>query len=110
MVCKCGATVKAGFVRDAPDRGRYSESGSAGRFARPRAARRNPPTAASIAQKYSRTRSEGMFLPRKRSVQDCGTIEVRSAAGIIPSGDEDRCSPLRSNSIRRSKAVERIIG
>ena len=45
------------------------------------------------------------------SDQDCcGTIEVRSNAGTIPSGNEDCWSPPRSNSIRRSNAVERIIG
>jgi hypothetical protein len=42
--------------------------------------------------------------------QDCGTIDVRSNGETITSGDGEWRSPLRSNSIRRSKAVERIIG
>jgi hypothetical protein len=37
-------------------------------------------------------------------------IEVRSAEVTVASGDDDWRSPLRSNNIRRSKAVERITG
>jgi hypothetical protein len=39
--------------------------------------------------------------------QACATIEVRSNTGGTLG---ECCSPLRSNSIRRSKAVDRIIG
>src|SRR5450756_2802912 len=40
----------------------------------------------------------------------CGTIELCSNDAIRISGENEWRSPPRSNSIRRSKALERIIG
>jgi hypothetical protein len=42
--------------------------------------------------------------------QECGTIDVRSNADTVTSGEDERRSPLRSNNIRRSKALERRNG
>lgn len=42
--------------------------------------------------------------------QDCGTSDVRSSGAAATSCEDERGSPLRSNSIRRSKALERRNG
>jgi hypothetical protein len=46
------------------------------------------------------------FGKNSSAAQDCGTIEALSCAATA----EIRRPPKRSNSIRRSNAVERIIG
>jgi hypothetical protein len=88
MGCKCGARVKA--------------SGDTARIAHFRA---DP-------KPICNTRSQMGTLggnPDPIRQDCCGTMEVCSNADILTFG-EGWLSPLRSNSIRRSKAVERIIG
>jgi len=56
----------------------------------------------------SRHGPEGVILPAARPVQELGAIEARSHAAATRAGRAAR--PPRSNSIRRSNAVDRIIG
>jgi hypothetical protein len=94
MICKCGATVKA---RRAWPRSTVFGADSApipetvAKWSPPKATRPAPPG------------------PRPNR-QGSGTIDVRSNEATITSGDGAWASLLRSNNIRRSKAVERIIG
>ena len=88
MGCKCGARVKA--------------SGDAARVAHFRADPK--PICNTCPQNGHPGREPG---PTRQDC--CGTMEVCSNADILTFGEEDWPS-LRSNSIRRSKAVERIIG
>ena len=90
MVCKCGATVKA--------------SGGV----TPRMTRFRADSTPFLKEVREMIRAQGA-RPR-RPHQDCGTIDVRSNGDTIASGVGAWRSPGRSNSIRRSKAVERIIG
>jgi hypothetical protein len=87
MICKCGATVKA--------------SGAA-----PGATRSRGPFLWAIAAFFGRLVSKMDSQGRNRSRQDCGTIEVRSNEDTVASADAEWRSPLRRNSIRRSKALE----
>ena len=54
------------------------------------------------------TRAGGVILPAARPVQEFGAIEARSYAAATRAGRAAR--PPRSNNIRRSNAVDRIIG
>jgi hypothetical protein len=88
MICNCGATVKASACgRDDPFF-----------WADPKLVRNTCP---------QNGHPGGNPEPIR---QECGTIDVRSNADTITSGEDERCSPLRSNNIRRSKALERRNG
>lgn len=95
MLCKCGATVKASG--DAAGMTLFVDQFWADSEAVARQMRKN-----------GRPRAEPPATGNAR--QDCGTIDVRSNEDIIASGVDERRSLLRSNNIRRSKALERIYG
>ncbi|MEH2550092.1 hypothetical protein V1283_006737 [Bradyrhizobium sp. AZCC 2262] len=63
---------------------------------------------ASPGAEESRHGPEGVILPAARPVQEFGAIEARSYAAATRAGRAAR--PPRSNNIRRSNAVDRIVG
>src|SRR5215208_6733606 len=96
MVCKCGAMVKA-RVRSAEITGIGRWQGQNGVRGRILAPQQGECLGARAGRTWSR---------RGRPVQELGTIEAGSK-GVTTASDDAGRSPPRSNSVRRSKALER---
>src|SRR5689334_7509213 len=105
MVRKCGAMVKQARTGQNPpdlDVWRAKTGGSRDEY--------TPPLAGEARAAASRFGSAAVDLAPSwgRSAQEAGTIEARSK-GVANPCEECR-SPARWNSIRRSKALERMKG
>src|SRR6266540_602533 len=105
MVCKCGARVKASAHRAQITRF-GALSWALGRNA---PAPRGMTSLAGLPGGRKPAWSGQLILPAVRPVQELGTIEARACVEVARACRAAR-SPARSNSIRRSNAVDRIIG
>ena len=101
MVCKCGATVKASEHRAEITQIWGFAVGHRGEIHRPLG------IVTSLARRWEAD-TYGRLIPSVvRLIQEFGPIAARSYSRTV---DRARRALARSNSIRRSNAVERMIG